>query len=240
MESKQTPETRIYHNEELALNKVITINKEESHHLVNVLKLKNNDFISLFNASCGEWLAKITQAHKNATEVIICYQIKKTEDISKKINLYYAPLKNTASSILLEKITEIGVTSITQVITDKTTNKPIATDKMVLKLKKAVQQCGRLSFPTINTTIQLTHLLNSLTHTVIWLNERQTGDSLATLLQNYKDDTISFLIGPEGGFSVNEQDMLSKSPHILQSFLQGNILRAETAGIAAVTLASYI
>ncbi|MGV3278102.1 RsmE family RNA methyltransferase [Rickettsiales bacterium LUAb2] len=235
--------TRIYYFNTLnTINQEVILSSEDSHYLVNVLRLKNNDQIALFNSIDGEWLAKVNNINKNSSKVILLEKIKEANINNTSIHLMYAPLKNTASSFLLEKITELGVTDITQVITTRTTNKPIDIKKIELKIKQAVEQCGRLSVPKVYASKSLKQLLFSLEATdskLIWLNEQQTGEDLLTAISN-NTQPINILIGPEGGFSAEEIDMLKHHPKVTPSYLKGNILKAETAAIISVAMSVYL
>lgn len=232
---------RIYYSSKITSSTTCTLEKIDSHHLISVLRLNEGEHLALFNAQ-GEWLCEITKANKKAAVVLPIKQLKKEETPLRKIKLFYSPLKSSATAFLLPKATELGVSNLTQVITDRTVNKPLENEKIYAKIKEAAQQCGRLSIPKVEVTISLKNLISSLDNSqnsLFWLNEDQQGLSISqavtTLNQN---EECGFLIGPEGGFTDAEKNSLKACRGIVPVFLKGNILRAETACLAALALAS--
>lgn len=228
---------RIYYFGNIEINKHIILPEPDSLHIIKVLRLEKDAYVNVFNEN-GEWISKIIDKNKTKAKILPIQKIKDSETTDKWIHLLFAPLKNTANSFLITKATELGVNEITQVITERTTNKALDIDKLMLKSKEAAQQCGRLSLPKINKTVNLTYIINNLTYNVFWLNENQNGKELQNIVSNYTKP-INLLIGPEGGFSKNEINML-KCNLITPVYLKGNILKAETAAIISVGLSKYL
>ncbi len=107
-------------------------------------------------------------------------------------------------------------------------------DKMRLKIKEASQQCGRLSLPEIKEKLNLTFFIKNVKNAIIiWLDERKNAESILSLLGALEKQEIFVVLGPEGGFSAGEQQML-ESYGAMPVKLANNVLRAETAGIVAV------
>lgn len=230
---------RIYYPFPISNNNTIVLPKADSHHLINVLRLTKDNEVNLFNQH-GEWITKIIEANKIATKLLVTKQIKFKESLDKKINLFYAPLKNTPNGFLITKATELGVTEITQIITAQTTNKPLEIPKVELKAKQAAEQCGRLTLPKINYTTSLIDLLKNLNSPLLWLNEQQIGTNFVDAIKNNQfNNTTNLLVGPEGGFNIEEFNILSNNNFVIPVFLNGNILKAETAAIVAIALAVY-
>lgn len=228
---------RIYHFSNIEINKPIILPEQDSLHVIKVLRLVQNNYVNIFNEN-GEWISKIIDNNKNKAKVLPIEKIKDSESIHKWVHLFFSPLKSTANTFLIAKATELGVNEITQVITERTNNKPLEVDKLVLKSKEAAQQCGRLTLPKINKTVSLTSLLNNLNYKILWLNENQNGKELQQIIPTCGNQ-ISLLIGPEGGFSKNEIDIL-KCNLITSVYLKGNILKAETAAVISVALSTYL
>ncbi len=208
------------------------------HHLYNVLRCKVNDYISLFNEIDGEFLAQIISLNKKEAEVILKHQIYKPKKKEINIHLAYAPLKKDANNYVLEKSCELGVTEITQVITQNTVNKPLDTDKIRQKLIFASQQCERLDVPIVNQPISLKKFLDTNKNKkIFWLYERESQYTLSEYLNKYskeKFNDIIILIGPEGGFSETEVSILKTLDFITQVHINTNILRAETACVVSL------
>ena len=161
--------------------------------------------------------------------------------------MFYAPLKKDANDFVIEKTTELGITSICNIITHRCVNKPILLEKMISKVISAVEQCGRLDVPYINAPLHLQNLLNDIdspkynNYLFIWLNENSTGISITDMkskMHSNEYKNIAFIVGPEGGFTEQEQNLLLNNNKINAIHLNTNILKAETACIA--TLISFL
>lgn len=231
--------SRFYINDStLDLGKIITIKEDIFHHLSVVLRCNINDFISLFNEIDGEFIAQITSLNKKEAQATVKEQIKKPKKNKYQIHLAYAPLKKDANDYTIEKSCELGITEITQVITQNTSNKPLELNKLWQKLSFATQQCERLDIPKVNNATTLSKFLDANKNKkIFWLYERKSENSFSEYLhKNSQDDfsDIIILIGPEGGFSNNEVTLLSSLKYVHQVHLNTNILRAETACIVAL------
>ncbi|MFL1780916.1 16S rRNA (uracil(1498)-N(3))-methyltransferase [Candidatus Hepatincolaceae symbiont of Richtersius coronifer] len=230
--------------------KEIEISGEIFHHLAIVLRAKTEEYISLFNEKHGEFLCRIVKITKSN---LVLHILKKLNSYQKplfNLHLAYAPLKKEANDFVLEKSTELGINEITPIITNYTVNNTQPVEKLQQKVKSAVQQCGRLDLPLIHPAksleIFLTYLINLadnqnteyLPH-IFWLNEKKNGIDFyqflrqKLLVQTKIKDAI-FIVGPEGGFSYKEQEILSSLKIISSVYLQGNILKSETACLAAI------
>lgn len=210
------------------------------HHLVTVLRIKRGKYISIFHADYGEYLALITQI--NPQQRIINLELIKQlkapyQEEFYYFTMYYAPLKKHAQDVLIEKNCELGIHKLCSINTDYTVNKPLAYDKIHYKTVLATQQCERLNIPQIAHLEHLKNLTQQSAEIIFWLNEDQQSPSLTQLSSLYKQQRkISFLIGPEGGFSTKEKHYLSQQDNIIPVSLAGNILRAETASLTSLII----
>lgn len=231
--------SRFYINSQpLRVELCLAIKDAPFHHLSSVLRSQVGDDISLFNEIDGEFLATITSLNKKEAQVELL-SITKEPYINKfNIHLAFAPLKKDANDYALEKSCELGITEVTQVITQNTVNKPLDVDKINQKILQASQQCERLDIPKINVSSSLSKFLDiHKNKKIFWLYERSSEHTFSEYLQaNIKENfnDIIILIGPEGGFSDAEVELLKSLDFITQVHLNTNILRAETACIVAL------
>lgn len=218
----------------------LTLKDAIFHHLSSVLRARPLDYISLFNEIDGEFLAQITKIGKKEAEVELQSKIKEPKPNDFNIHLAYAPLKKDANDYALEKSCELGVNEITQIITQNTVNKPTDLDKLTQKLTQATQQCERLDIPSVHSSTSLAKFLDlQRDKKIFWFYERSLGDKKTfseylrdNKTENFKD--IIILIGPEGGFSKTEIELLQSLDFVIKVHLNTNILRAETACVTAL------
>lgn len=223
--------SRYHVNLQFNFSNTVQVPETVHHHLLKVIKAQINNNITLFNTN-GEWLYTITQISK--TKIIAQKQQLIQSYIAPLVTLglFYAPLKQESTSFLLEKTTELGISTLCNVITQHTVNKPLNPSKITAKIVNATQQCKRLDIPNVLPAVLLTNFINNHNN-ILWLNEDLTGENLANL-QIIPNQNYNIIIGPEGGFSPAEKQLLSNSPNVTKVYLKTNVLKAETAAVAAV------
>jgi 16S rRNA (uracil1498-N3)-methyltransferase len=235
--------TRVYYQPNIALLQNLVLLNNHYNHLIKVLRCNVGEFITIFNKESGEFVAKIVSITKNSVAVEITKQIKAFEEQTIKHHLFYSPLKKDSNDFVIEKTTELGIHSICNLITARCVNKPILHEKMESKVIQAVEQCGRLDVPVILPPLNLQTLLHDINvdkyhnYIFLWLNEKATGISITEMKSKLpaKDNlNIAFIVGPEGGFNEQEQQLLLSSTKIQAIHLNTNILKAETACITAL------
>ena len=140
---------------------------------------------------------------------------------------------------MVEKCTELGVNSITPLITDHCIGKKINVNRLIKKAEVAIKQCGRAFLPKINEAITLDKWLNQLdTSKIIVLDQSDSNNLLKNILLKNKNQEVILVVGPEGGFSEKE---LMNFRHRKVKF--GNLgprrLKAETAAIISTGLVDH-
>lgn len=193
---------------------VISLTRDQSHYLFNVMRKKSGEVIYIFNGMYGEWEAEI----ESKSALFVKKQIKKQ---------YQMPIKRIAISVIkkldivIEKCTEIGITDIHLVLTDFANERYYNVNRLNKISIEATEQCGRLQPMTIH---KATSLLELLQHEFTFAICDQHGSKVSPYFN------MCPIIGPEGGFSSREQDLLNNFPKIS---LGAYTLRAETAAILA-------
>ena len=221
---------------------VLDLGTEQVHYLRNVLRKTVGDSVRVFDGVNGEWLLEINQLDKKKGTGILQQNLRLQPNTPPMvIDLYFAPLKKNAQDMVIEKSTELGVTTLTPVITERTNSGKIRVDKIQSRIIEASEQCERLTLPTIHPSTDLQSVLAENKRHLLYCAESGTADSIATVVQNLLSNHvlsqgIALLVGPEGGLSSAELLQLQNCPHAHAVSLGPRILRAETAVIAGLSV----
>ena len=234
---------RLYCPGKISLKSPVKLENKQVHYLTNVMRKKIDDSILVFNSVNGEFLAKISEIYKNK---IIIDIIKKTRDvkIENDIWLLFAPVKKSPTEYIVQKATELGVSKIIPVITERTITKNLNLKRLQDIAIESSEQCERITIPEVCAEKKLKDLITN------WNNERIIFFCDETMRKN-KTNKIDFqnlstkpfgaiLVGPEGGFSTNEINYLKEKRFVRLIDLGPRILRADTAVIAALSLWHFL
>lgn len=209
-----------------------SFDKEESKHIIKVLRKKDSDILHVTNGLGLLFKTEITLASDNKCTVQIV-SVEKTEAPKYKLHLAVAPTKmNDRYEWFLEKATEIGIHEITPIICDRSERKVINTDRFEKIILSAMKQCNQMFLPKLNPAITMKEFLKiKKTGTLLIAHCEETNKkTLKSILKPSTDYTI--LIGPEGDFSSKEIELALENNYIPVS-LGKTRLRTETAAIAA-------
>lgn len=218
--------TRLYLPIELSINSILILNAQQQHYLAKVLRFKNGDTFTAFNSTYGEWQVSYNK------HGCVCLAQTKTAFQSAPLGLAFAPIKHDALSFLIEKATELGVTYLQPIITDHTNSKRINLERIEKQVIEAAQQCERLDIPVIHPIISLQKFITNLPKVINWYTALER---LENIEQSKIIKPCGFIVGPEGGWSATEKELLLQKTTPIS--LGNNILRAETAAIASLSLA---
>jgi len=209
-----------------------SFDKEESKHIVKVLRKKDSDILFVTNGSGLLFKTEITLASDNKCSVRIL-EIEKAEAPKQKLHLAVAPTKmNDRYEWFLEKATEIGIHEITPIICDRSERKVINTERFEKIILSAMKQCNQVFLPKLNPAISLKEFIKNEKsgQKLIAHCEETNKKSLKSILQPKIDYII--LIGPEGDFSSKEIELALENNFIPVS-LGETRLRTETAAVIA-------
>ncbi len=227
---------RIFIESRLAKDSIISLDKIQSNYLTNVLRMKPNASVLLFNGQDGEWIGQITNPNSKSASVTITDKIK-AQTNTNKLTLLFAPTKNINSSYIIEKATELGVTDILPILTQRSVVNKVNIEKLKHSAIEAAEQCERLDIPKIHDIQPLKKTITELNikGSLLFFDESKKCLSISKIQPSALDNAI--LIGPEGGFSDEESAFLKNLKHCIPTHMGVRILRADTAVIAG--LASY-
>lgn len=227
---------RLYVNQDLLRNVMLTIDLAQTHYLKNVMRKKEGDLISLFNGRDGEWLATInTLGNKKGTLVV--RSLSRKQSYESDIWLLFAPVKRTRQDYLVQKACELGATAILPVKTRHTIVRRLNLARLRANVVEAAEQCGRLTVPQVESMLPLMQMVDTWPQNrrLILCAESGPATPIVELFRNQKAvGPWAILIGPEGGFDKSELDQLTNLPFVSVASLGPRLLRSDTAAISAL------
>jgi 16S rRNA (uracil1498-N3)-methyltransferase len=232
--AKTTP--RLFLNASLDAGAEIKLEPDQSHYLLNVMRMQQGDPVTIFNADAGEWLAYIRDATRKAV-TIRCERRVKDASPPPDVDFLFAPLKHARLDYMVQKATELGVRRLQPVITARTIAERVNQERMRANAIEAAEQCNLVFVPEVLPPAKLTSVVASwdTSRALIYCDETAKVSDPTQLLRTLKLPA-AVLVGPEGGFTSDEQQMLRAMPKVVPISLGPRIMRADTAAIAALTI----
>ncbi|WP_158810730.1 16S rRNA (uracil(1498)-N(3))-methyltransferase [Beijerinckia sp. L45] len=218
-------------------DRAITLDKSQHNYLCNVLRLSEGAPILVFNGRDGEWRAVLVAVTRKVMALRLEARVRE-QTAPGDLHYLFAPLKHARLDYIVQKAVEMGASAIHPVVTRRTQNTRINIERMRANAIEAAEQCGIITLPTLAEPTPLTALLAAWDpgRTLIFCDEdAPLGDALAAL-HGVAGRPLAVLIGPEGGFDDAERAALLGLPSIVRLSLGPRILRADTAGVAAMAL----
>ena len=220
-------------------DKEVIFPKDESKHIVKVLRKQEGDNLNITNGKGFLFSAKIIEANHNKCKAKIT-AVEQEHDKKYYIHLAVAPTKmNDRFETFLEKATEIGLDKITPIICDHSERKVVKINRFERVLQSAMKQSLHYSMPEISEAISFQEFIQQEQNEQKFIAhcEENEKKSLQKELEPGKSYTI--LIGPEGDFSSEEIESAIKAGFIPVT-LGNTRLRTETAAIVAAHTAALI
>ena len=226
---------RFYINEKVDGRGEISLTDPELiHQLANVFRFHAGDRVILFDGSGFEYECEIVLINKKEIKVSVIKVSEKNMKQEKNISLYLSLIKKSNFELAAEKCTEIGVTEIHPIISERSEKKDLNLERLNKIVKEASEQSGRVTLPTIFEVTDLEKAVSQAVangKTCIVFDpsgEKHNFVSHKDMMKN-----IAIFVGPEGGWTEDEINLFKKNNFKILS-LGSNILRAETAAMIAV------
>ena len=233
-----TSKARLFYPKELKTGLISKLSESQSHYVKNVMRLEQGDKISVFNSFNGEWEANILSYIKNLIEfkVLKLSRPYKTEN---NIWLAFSPIKKIPQDMMIQKTTELGIQKFIPLLCERSVVREINIERAKKIVTEASEQSNRISVPEILKIQNLESFLKNFTQNghLVFCDINCQSSNLKNILS--KKDPTCILIGPEGDFSEHERQLIVNHKKTVSISLAKNILRAETAAIAATTILSY-
>lgn len=214
---------------------------EQASYLRGVLRLGEGDEILVFNGRDGEWRVRLREAGKRGAE-LEAVSLVRPQDGGPDLHYLFAPLKRSRLDYMVQKATEMGASRLVPVLTRHTVAERVNTERMRANAIEAAEQCGILRVPDVAEPIKLPALLQGwdASRTLIFCDEGAEQASPLSALAELRSGPLAVLVGPEGGFSSDEREMIRKMPQAKAISLGPRIMRADTAAVAALALVNAV
>ena len=229
---------RLFHPENIIENTTSLLSKEHTHYVANVMRMKRGSNINFFNKN-GEWLSEIVFLERDRVEVKFLNKLKEPTKNS-NIELAICLVKKGPMDTILQKATELGVTKITPIVSERTEVKELNFERAKKIVIEATEQSNQLIPPQILKVIKLKDYLKNLDDSskLLFADVNSKENLKTEVLKEAK--TLSILIGPEGDFSPSEIELIHGNPNVVPFTISKNILRSDTAVISAISLVNFI
>jgi len=231
------PRTRLYVPDDLSAGASVALDAPQAHYLRNVLRLGRGAPVALFNGHDGEWRAIIESFSKETCTVRLD---RRTREQVPEPDLWlaFAPVKRARIDFLVEKATELGVSVLQPVLTERTQVERVNLDRLRANVREAAEQTERLTLPEVRAPQPLARALElwPAGRRLLLCDESGTSPDIASALHAEQPGVWGVLTGPEGGFTQRELDALRNLPFVCAVGLGPRVLRADTAALAALAV----
>ncbi len=204
----------------------------QAHYLGSVMRRSVGDPVHLFNGRDGEWASRITALSRGKAAFGV-EALVRPQGADADLWLAFAVLKRDTTDLVVQKATELGVSALLPVFTERTNAGRVNLDRLRTIAVEAAEQCERLTVPEIRPARRLHDVLAA------W----PMGRALFAALERVNAQALrrvtgpnGLLIGPEGGFGPRDLTELDRCRFVHPISLGPRILRAETAAIVGLAL----
>lgn len=236
--------TRLFCDFPLVVGTIIDLPKETSRHIF-VLRLSEGNEIVLFNGTGGEYPARIIASDKTKTRVEILSHDPREAELTYQITLAQALPESSKMDWIIEKAVELGASRI----------QPLAAQRSVVRLNAdraekrlarwqtivtaASEQCGRNTLVEICEPVAFNTFVEESNERLAVMFTPRASETLSDWTNRQTPQAITIMIGPEGGFSPEEEELAIQNGVIPLS-MGSRILRTETAGMVAISAINAI
>jgi len=229
--------TRIHTSQRLQSNSLVELEPDASRHLARVLRLGVGDNVTLFDGRGGEYPGEITAVDRHTVSVLTGAQLLRESESHLQIHLGIALSRGERMDWVVQKSTELGVTSVAPLFTERTGVK-LPGERAEKKIHhwqqvaiSACEQCGRNRPPIVHAPQPLEQWLQAtVADRKFVLHHR--ADAITA---GEPPGSVALLIGPEGGLSEREIEAAEQAGYA--SLLLGpRVMRTETAPLAAIAI----
>ena len=229
---------RIYVDAALNVGEQVRLEFQTHHHIVNVLRYRTGQSVVLFNGRGGEYAGELTQVNRSFSIAAITRYIECHRESKLATTLLQGIARQDHMDYALQKAVELGVSEVQPLLTERCTIR-LSNDRMHNKYRHwqslmtaACEQSGRTIIPRLHLPLSFNECL--ITHNrqqgiVLDVNANVSLASIPSVV-----DSVSILVGPEGGLSESEL-ALAEQHGFIRINMGPRILRTETAGMAALS-----
>jgi len=238
--------SRFYIPHESIRGRMIVVSGEEAHHIIDVMRLKPNDRVVTFDATGKEYIGVIKEVAKKSLVIDITEEKEVAAKSGAKITLIQAVPKKNKMDYIVEKATELGVSGIMPVFTERTIPKwdkrkmAFQAERWRKIAREASKQCGRADIPKVEEMTYFTAITGNFSGCdqalVAALSDKAVPMKAA--LKGPRPHNVAVAIGPEGDFTDEEiEAAVSAGFKVIN--LGPRVLKSDTAGLAALAVLNY-
>ena len=234
-----TTKIRLYFSDKIQSEIISYLTREQSHYVKDVMRLKTGDSFSVFNDQ-GEWNAIIENYEKDGARIKILKKVRNKKS-EKNVWLAFSPIKQNPLNFMIQKTTELGIQKFIPVICERSVVNDINIERIKKIIIESSEQSNRLSVPEITKKESLKNFLKLFPKDgcIIFCDINCNKSNFKNILSKKIKGPVCILVGPEGDFSENERQLIIELNQTSPLSLASNILRAETAAIAAISIVNF-
>lgn len=217
----------------------VILNEEQSRHIAKSLRMRKGDMLTLTCGDGNDYGCIIEDINCGQVTLCVCYKQANNSEPSVTVTLFQGVPKGDKMEDIIQKCTELGITSIKPVLTHRAVSRPDkkSAEKKLARYRKialeAAQQSGRGIVPEICEMETLTQAIKKDNSDLKIIFYEGGGKPLSEII-NKNVKSVSIYIGPEGGFEKEEVELVKNCGGIAAT-LGKRILRTQTAPVAALT-----
>ena len=223
----------------------IEITGSDAHHLMHVMRAKAGQEVTVVDDEGSVARMEMTAFREDAVTLVLKERLAANTESPLELVLAQCLLKADKMDYVVQKAVELGVTEIVPVkshncVVRYDAKKAAARQARWQKIaEEAAKQCGRTALTEVTPITDLSGLIKENSGTeIVFCYENEDETTVKSCLQAAKGKRLILLIGPEGGFTLDEAQVVQEAGGKAVT-LGPRILRAETAAVAAVTVAQY-
>lgn len=224
MESHYTKCPRLYVEQDLSEGQNIELSDTHAHYLMTVLRMNEGEDVRVFNGRDGEFIGTIIPQSKKKASLQITGRLNDQPEPHQAIHLYFAPIKKDRMAFMIEKAVELGVTDLHPILTAYTENRKPNIEKIQAHIIEAAEQCERMDIPVLHP-IENMVACKFYNPTFVAIEREEYG------CFDTSQSSVGVMIGPEGGWSMEEKAFLLNHEKMHPVSLGHRILRSETAAL---------
>lgn len=201
-------------------NEQFAITGEKTHHLLNVVRIKKDSSLLLLNGKGASAKSKVLSISKK--EIVVDVDAVEEQAEESTLSIAFAQPKKDALELCLKNCVEVGAKEIYILGSERSQVYPLKEERVLKILANAIEQSNNPFMPELKI-IDFKDLDLSNFETVALASLAQEGTQII------KEHNKLLVIGPEGGFTEDEEELLLKNRNVLCVNFKGPILRAPTA-----------
>ena len=232
---------RVFVEASLAAARAVVCSEDQAHYLRSVLRMEAGREVLVFNGRDGEWRAQLRpEGKRGAVLDILC--LERPQATGPDLWYLFAPIKRARLDYMVQKAVELGVSRLMPILTQHTNAERFNIDRARANVIEAAEQCGVLNVPEVAEPVKLTAALATWPRerALIFCDEAAAPANPLTTLAQVPPGPLAVLIGPEGGFSDTERQMIAAQTVAHPVSLGPRIMRADTAAIAALAVVQAV